>query len=459
MDTLPLPQRPNVEQYRKRAKALVAAANSGEAEVLDNWAAEWLKALRKSPGNELTPFVQGSLDRAIEHLRRSVDARRTRSEAGRLTLSDAQHVIAQAHSYETWAAFATAVEALRADNEKSDFERAADAIVDGDLETLDALLARNPGLVREKSARTHYATLLHYVAANGVEDFRQKTPPNAVDVAQRLIAAGADVNATADTYSKDLYQTTMNLLVSSTHPAEAGLQSVLVEVLLDHGAKINGLEDNGSPILTALAFGYPEAAETLARRGARIDHVVIAAALGRVDLVREWVIDPVTLSKAHAPYRGPYWVHIPDDAKGQIELSLVAACRFGRADVARFLLDLGVSPASQDHDRMTALHWAAARGLYEILEILLARQAPLEVRNTWGGTVVDSTAWFAANAPVPGVDYARVVERLLEAGADPDEIYPPLTGISAIDEVIRSYREAGAVNTKKPNADRAKPGG
>ena len=108
---------------------------------------------------------------------------------------------------------------------------------------------------------------------------------------------------------------------------------------------------------------------------------------------------------------------------------------------------------------MTALHWAAARGLYEILEILLARQAPLEVRNTWGGTVVDSTAWFAANAPVPGVDYARVVERLLEAGADPDEIYPPLTGISAIDEVIRSYREAGAVNTKKPNADRAKPGG
>jgi ankyrin repeat protein len=225
------------------------------------------------------------------------------------------------------------------------------------------------------------------------------------------------------------------------HPAQAGLQSALVEVLLEHGAPVNGLEDNGSPVLTALAFGYRDAAETLARRGARIDHVVVAAAVGRIDLVGEWVIDPSTLSKAHAPYKGPYWVHIPEDTKGQIELSLVAACRFGRADIARFLLERGVSASSQDHDKMTALHWASARGMYEIMEVLIARQAPLEVRNTWGGTVVDSVAWFAVNDPQPGVDYAKVIERLLEAGADPDEIYPPLTGIAEVDAVIVRYRK------------------
>ena len=30
--------------------------------------------------------------------------------------------------------------------------------------------------------------------------------------------------------------------------------------------------------------------------------------------------------------------------------------------------------------------------------------APLEARNTWGGTVLDSTVWFARHAPVAGVD-------------------------------------------------------
>lgn len=441
MDTLPLPPRPDIEQYRKRAKSLVAAANSGDTDAISSWATEWITALTKLLGVDITPFVKDSFDRAVERLRKRVDERLTTAERGRLSLADAQHLIAEAHSYDNWALFAAEIEGLRSDEGKSDFERAADAVVTGDLQKLDDLLTRNPDLVREKSSRKHHATLLHYVAANGVEDFRQKTPPNAVEVAHRLISAGANVNALADTYGSDLYQTTMNLLVSSMHPAEAGLQSTLVEVLLDHGAAINGLEDNGSPILTALSFGYRDAAETLARRGARIDHVVVAAAIGRLDLVREWVVDPSTLSKAHAPYKGPYWVHIPDDTKGQIELALVAACRFRRADVVRFLLDLGVSSSSQDHDQMTALHWASAQGMHEIMELLIARKAPLEVRNTWGGTVVDCTAWFAVNDPQPGVDYPQVIGRLLESGADPEEIYPPLTGIPDVDAVILRYRK------------------
>lgn len=439
MDTLPLPPRPDLEQYRKRAKALVTAANSGDSNAVKQWATDWLDALTKLLGVEITPFVQHSFDRAVEGLEKDVASRVAKNESA-FTLADAQHLIAQTHSYDTWADFAREVEGLRSDSGKSDFERAADAVVEGDLDKLDDLLTTNPGLIREHSARKHHATLLHYVAANGVEDFRQKTPPNAVDIARRLIAAGADVNALADTYSGDLYQTTMNLLVSSTHPAEAGLQPALVEVLLDHGAAINGLEDNGSPILTALAFGYRDAADALARRGARIDHVVVAAAVGRLDLVKQSVVNATTLVKEHGPYVGPYWVHIPDDTKGQIEMALVWACKFGRDEAARFFLDLGVSPASQDNDQMTALHWASGRGLIEIMDTLLSRGAPLEVRNTWGGTVVDSTVWFAVNLPSPGVDYSRVVERLLEAGADAKEIDPFPTGDAKLDDVIRRFR-------------------
>lgn len=442
MDTLPLPPRPDLNQYRKRAKSLVVAANSGDPDAVRHWAADWLKTLTRLLGVEITEFVQGSFDRAIADLETEVRSRveKANERGAAFSLADAQHLIARAHSYENWASFAEEIEALRTVSRTSAFERAADAVVSGDLATLDELLTRDAGLIRARSQRTHHVTLLHYVAANGVEDFRQKTPPNAVEVAERLIAAGADVNAVADTYSGDVYQTTMNLLVSSAHPAGAGLQSALAEVLLDHGAAINGLEDAGSPILTALAFGYRETADTLARRGARIDHVVMAAAVGRLDLVREWVKDPQTLSKEHGPYRGPYWVSIPDDAKGQIEMALAWACRFGRADVARYLLEVGVSARAQDKDQMTALHWASATGMLEVIDMLLARGAPLEVRNTWGGTVLDSTAWFAANWPQPGADYPRVMERLLQVGADPNEVYPAVTGVAEVDRLLEKYR-------------------
>ena len=444
MDTLPLPPRPDIEQYRKRAKSLVAAANAAEPNAITQWATDWLNALTKLLDVEITPFVQGSFDRAVERLTDEVATRtkNSRDEGEQFSLADAQHLIAQAHSYENWASFAEEIASLRTVSRTSTFEQAADAIVSGDLATLDDLLKRHPELVKARSQRTHHVTLLHYVAANGVEDFRQKTPPNAVEIALRLIDAGADVNAVADTYGGDLYQTTMNLLVSSTHPADAGLQSTLAEVLLDHGAAINGLEDTGSPILTALAFGYRETAETLARRGARIDHVVMAAAVGRLDLVREWVKDATTLSKEHGPYRGPYWVSIPDDAKGQIEMALAWACKFGRADVARYLIEVGVSARAQDKDQMTALHWASASGMLDIIDMLLARGAALEVRNTWGGTVLDSTTWFVANFPQPNADYPRVIERLLKAGANPNEVYPPLTGVTDVDRLLERYRSA-----------------
>ena len=42
--------------------------------------------------------------------------------------------------------------------------------------------------------------LLHYVAANGVEDFRQKTPDNIVEIAELLLDAGAEVNAESNAY-------------------------------------------------------------------------------------------------------------------------------------------------------------------------------------------------------------------------------------------------------------------
>lgn len=444
MDTLPLPPRPNLEQYRKRAKDLVTASQSKDPGAIRAWVTEWLETLARLLEVRITPFAQGSFDRAIGELEARVREKSAPNTKGaKFTLADAQFLIARAHSFENWAEFASHLERpFRGDPEGREFEAAVDAVVSGDLAMLEALVRKLPDLVRARSNRLHRATLLHYVAANGVEDFRQLTPPNAAAIARFLLESGAEVDALANTYGGGKAQTTMNLLVSSAHPAGAGLQSALVEVLLDFGAAINGLEDNGSPLMTAVAFGYPDAAETLAKRGARVDNVVAAAALGREDLVRRFVVNEVTLAPDVASFE-TRWLRVPRSPKAHIEMAFVWACKFGRRSVAEYLLGIGVDPAAKDMDDMTALHWAAANGTMDVIKALLQRGAPLEAENRWGGTVLNSTLYFALQGapgwpPVTDANYVAVLETLIAAGADVGVVHLP-TGSKLIDDVLQRH--------------------
>src|SRR5438034_2610766 len=96
--------------------------------------------------------------------------------AAALELSDAQAVVAREYSFEKWADLAAFAEAVRQDKAVSQFETAVDAVISGDAAALRAMLREHPELARARSMRQHQATLLHYVAANGVEGGRQKTP-------------------------------------------------------------------------------------------------------------------------------------------------------------------------------------------------------------------------------------------------------------------------------------------
>jgi ankyrin repeat protein len=449
MDTLPLPPRPNLEQYKKRAKDLVTASRSADRNAVREWANDWVHALAQLHGITVSPFIQASIDRAIETIEARVRQIGDRSNAkgGRFTLSDAQFLIAGAHGFENWAEFAGHIERMtsgsRRDPKGQEFEAAVDAVVAGDIATLESLLRKQPDLVRERSERKHRATLLHYVAANGVEDYRQKTPPNAVAIARVLLEAGAEVDAIANTYGGGKAQTTMNLLVSSVHPSAAGLQAELVETLLDFGAAINGLEDDSSPLITALAFGYDDAAQVLANRGTRVDNVIVAAALGRDDTLRSLVVDKETL-RPGVPLVAPAWLGLPSYPAAHIELAFIWACKFGRTSVVEFLLRLGIDPASRDNE-MTALHWAAAFQQMDVIHLLLKHGAPLEVENAWGGTVLDSTVYFAVNQPVdksqssPENDYLAVIETLIAAGADVRAVTPFPTGNDRIDELLERH--------------------
>jgi hypothetical protein len=174
--------------------------------------------------------------------------------------------VARDHGYTSWAA---------AGKHSSDlvdgrFEAAADSIQWGDIAALQKLLDQDPALVRARSPFAHHATLLHHVAANGIEVERQlQTPPNAVEIALLLLQRGSEPDSVCDTYGGKGFQTTLYLLVSSIVPAIAGVQAQLVEELCRSGAAANGPGDDGDPLWTAITFGYTDAAEALVGCGAR----------------------------------------------------------------------------------------------------------------------------------------------------------------------------------------------
>jgi ankyrin repeat protein len=264
-------------------------------------------------------------------------------ESDHLDLDQVRLAVAKDHWYLDWA---DAV-AHGHDTVDTRFESAADAIHEGDLETLRRLLGEEPALVRMRSPFPHRQTLLHHLAANGIESERQRSsPPNAVEVMRLLIERGADPDATCDSYGGGHRATTMCLLVSSVHPYVAGTQVALVEELCRSGARVNGIDDDSVPLWTAISYGYTDAAEALARCGARVDNLCLAAALGDLEAVRGYF-----------------------HADGGLDA--------GRSPPAR----MGADGPTLSPDLMVeyAIIWAAAHGRRQVVELLLMKDPDLRV--------------------------------------------------------------------------------
>src|SRR5688572_30844857 len=179
-DALPLPRRPDLSHYKKLARELQRACGSGDPAVVREWAAQWMESL----------YRNREIDTAAHQLESVADRialrwQGTRQKGTRACrLSDAQLFLAREHGFTSWPRFAAHLEDLaQRDSPVSSFEAAADAIVNGVMILLSALLREQPRLVHARSTRAHHSTLLHYVSANGVEDFRQKTPKNILEIA------------------------------------------------------------------------------------------------------------------------------------------------------------------------------------------------------------------------------------------------------------------------------------
>lgn len=414
-DALPLPPRPNLEQYKKLAKDLVKACKSADPNAIRAWAARWVEALAGLTQLTITRDLPVSIDRWTDQVEEFARKKLSGSAGAKCALADAQFVVARSHGFESWPRFARHIEGLaRATSHVSKFEAAADAIVAGDLATLERLLREDPELVRARSTREHGATLLHYVSANGVEGYRQKTPKNVVQIAEILLKAGAKVDAEADVYGGGA--TTLGLVASSVHPERAGVQEELMGLLLDHGTGIdqrghdrpNRAGHGPSMVNACLANGRGRAAEFLAGRGAQLN-LESAAGIGRLDLVKTFFAEAGGLQ--------------PNATKAQMERGFLWACEYGRNSVVEFLLQKGVDLHTRANTGQTALHWAVIGGQLETIKLLLDRGASLEAKNAYGGTALGQALWSQANGD-SGIDYVRIIETLIKAGAEVEDGSP-----------------------------------
>jgi ankyrin repeat protein len=396
-DALPFPTRPNLEQYKKRAKELVIAANTRDSAALHTWTAEWLQKLASLANFESADQLQLG-DGWVGNFEGFVKIQKS---AGKLPLSKAQFVLARAHGFESWPKFVMHLDRIGRENSaESGFEAAADAIVEGDVPSLQALLEERPELVRARSARQHRATLLHYVAANGFESYRQRSPKNAVEVTRLLLDCGADVNAEAAMYG--IAATTLELVATSVHPERAGVQEGLMALLLDRGASEAAALRNGRNLISAcLANGRLRAAEFLAEHGCRLD-LEAAAGLGRLDLVADFFEASGNLG--------------PRATKEHMQRGLAWACEYGRSEVVEFLIRRGASLQVRTSGQ-TPLHWAVIAGHLPTLEFLLRHGADLEAENAYGGTALGQVLWSAVHSDQAGVNSLSVLDWLVRSGA------------------------------------------
>ncbi|HEX7794041.1 MAG TPA: ankyrin repeat domain-containing protein [Vicinamibacterales bacterium] len=287
--------------------------------------------------------------------------------------SDARLTIARWYDFADWSSLEQYVGAVTQDGSPvARFEAAVEAVIDGHIDVLAKLLRDHPELARARSTRVthfdppvHRATLLHYVAANGVEGYRQRTPSNAVDVATTLLRASAEVDALAEMYGGQA--TTMSMLVSSEHPAKAGVQVALVNTLIDFGAAVEarGSGEWTSPLATALAFGYLPAAQALVRRGARIGTLPIAAGLGSTDDAQRLLPTASVLDRHRAT---------------------ALAAQLGHIKILQMLLEAGEDPnrynPKGNHGHSTPLHQAVWSGHDAVVRLLVERGARLDIKDT-----------------------------------------------------------------------------
>ena len=179
----------------------------------------------------------------------------------------------------------------------------------------------------------------------------------------------------------DEYGKTALHLAAETDQVEAA------QMLLDAGADMEAKTAWGATALDwAATMGSVGVGDLLLARGASGFTLVVAAGLGKLDVVKSIVVSGVDLT-SHRRRGAP---DLPNDdwpadsahiLRDVLSDAMYAAARNGHTQVVEYLLDHGAAIDAKGVFGATALHWAAINGHRNVVELLVTRGASLDIRD------------------------------------------------------------------------------
>lgn len=293
-------------------------------------------------------------------------------------------------------------------------------------------------------------------AGSDQEAFHQAVKSDAYEITKYLLSKGADPNkpdtngstaliAAVTNVNTDLVDLLIKNGANVNQHQESGLKAtalmyagysnekVIIDRLIQRGAKINDVDMNNDPAINwAAYYGNTVAMRTLIGHGADL---TIKSKHGLpVDVaLRLWHADSVA-----AVFREfSYGVELSKNEK-----SLVDAVRNGEGSEVRKLLKKGVSADAKDQLGTPLVHIVAEEGDLSLLEILSASGANLSQLNRVGQSALAIAARFG---------HQKIVKYLLNNGVNPNlagEEYAltPLIGaaINGSAGIIEMLLNAGA---------------
>lgn len=192
---------------------------------------------------------------------------------------------------------------------------------------------------------------------------------------ERLLAADPGLVHARDEYLK-----------TPLHWAAEYDRSDMAQMLLDSGADLEAITSWGATALDwAATMGSTAVAELLLARGATGMNLVVAASLGKLDLVRGFLDSGASLASLVKPTPAEpddHWVADSARMKGDvISHVFYCACRNGHTAVAALLLERGADVNAKGVFGGTGLHWAAINGHKSMVEFLVVHGTDLTIRD------------------------------------------------------------------------------
>lgn len=243
-----------------------------------------------------------------------------------------------------------------------------------------------------------------------------------------ILDLGCDVNHMGYWKKSPLHQAVMR-----------GRDLVFIQLLVERGADVNAKRyDGATACYLASLQGRQNVVDFLVNNGASqdfstVERFLVACGLGQADQVQELLQDePELMSRLN-----------PD------QHALIASLgAIGNLQGLKTMLVAGFDIAARDSQGFTALHWAAWYGHLDCVKFLIAQGAPLDAKNNYGGTVIDSTVWGYANSDGNDRHCREILEVLVAAGADPMTVSPFPSGHESADQIISELRSSAGNQTE-----------